>query len=760
MLRKIATIFVVILLLPVFTYAQEYTVLKPDGKIIKISGKLHIVDAQRIKKRISGNLDKQNINSSVSTTVLSPDGGTIDTLKLTPPWDTSFRFNSQDVMLQWFVAPADLTLMFAGFSTVDNAGADLVELKIVRVEWPEADLKTAGTVHHGWYEAVGNGITDITAFKDNPDVTDTNWTSVDGGLPEPFGNDDWSDGGVGFPIEPVPGNENVYQWVDMNLLGRPTFLQGEIFGVALKNLGPVLEGSSVVWHASGVNPQWGWKYYANGRTSNDPTTAGWWSREFHWNYAVVVNLTGDRAPVINSFSSIPSGTDLGPYTVDADITDDNPSGGAFGVGSATLNWSNDDGTTWNPVAMTGTEPNFSGDIPAQSPDTDVLYFIEATDVESNSVSTATNTFFVFGPSGASTLVVFNGHEGVAGYPQEFYWGSGEWPANFNTLTWDHDSWAYGALTDVVVDNYTNIIEITTNGPGVINNDVIQTWIETDPSHNYLVAGDEWLGGIYGWPAVGVVTIPDGDFAKDVMGISVYYVDIMGGSAESLLPSDVFPQMGTLLGGSSFDTHAQVSADNGWTAPMTYDPVFEIPALNWMDGADFEADVEVDMMGLAVDGTTQRPIGGHRTLPAGNKIAFLAYDPLSLDSDARAAMDAQYWWYGFLDTAPQWEVLRWFGIAVGVERENNLLPDEYSLSQNYPNPFNPSTTIKFSVPQQTNVVLKVYDILGSEVANLVNETLDAGNYAISFDASQFASGMYIYKITAGNFVTTKKMMLLK
>ncbi|MCH7772160.1 MAG: hypothetical protein IIA49_14290, partial [Bacteroidetes bacterium] len=201
MLRKIATIFVVILLLPVFVSAQEYTVLKPGGEIIKKYGDLKTVEAQRVKTRISGNLDKQNINSSFSNVLLSPDG-TIDTLKYSPPWDTNFGYNGQDWMLQWFVAPADLILMFAGFATFENADAMSVELKIVRVTWDEADLKTAGTVHHGWYEAIGNGFNDITAFLDNPDWTGA-WSSQDGGLPEPFGNDIWSDGGVGFTIEPV-----------------------------------------------------------------------------------------------------------------------------------------------------------------------------------------------------------------------------------------------------------------------------------------------------------------------------------------------------------------------------------------------------------------------------------------------------------------------------------------------------------------------------------------------------------------------------
>ncbi|MCH7516312.1 MAG: T9SS type A sorting domain-containing protein, partial [Bacteroidetes bacterium] len=129
-----------------------------------------------------------------------------------------------------------------------------------------------------------------------------------------------------------------------------------------------------------------------------------------------------------------------------------------------------------------------------------------------------------------------------------------------------------------------------------------------------------------------------------------------------------------------------------------------------------------------------------------------------DTSLAIADDTLYAW-GIKVASQAFRFFTWSGV-VSVERENNLFPDEYSLSQNYPNPFNPSTTIKFSVPQQSNVVLRVYDILGSEVANLVNETLDAGNYTINFDASQFASGMYIYTLTAGDFTTSKKMMLLK
>lgn len=94
-----------------------------------------------------------------------------------------------------------------------------------------------------------------------------------------------------------------------------------------------------------------------------------------------------------------------------------------------------------------------------------------------------------------------------------------------------------------------------------------------------------------------------------------------------------------------------------------------------------------------------------------------------------------------------------------------IPNSYNLSQNYPNPFNPSTTIKYSIPNtasvySSNVVLKVYDILGKEVRTLVNQVQSAGNYEVSFDASRLATGIYFYTIKAGNFYQTKKMMLIK
>jgi hypothetical protein len=99
------------------------------------------------------------------------------------------------------------------------------------------------------------------------------------------------------------------------------------------------------------------------------------------------------------------------------------------------------------------------------------------------------------------------------------------------------------------------------------------------------------------------------------------------------------------------------------------------------------------------------------------------------------------------------------IITSIGSEGSL-PADFALSQNYPNPFNPSTRIKYQLPNDSDVSLKVYDILGNEVATLVNEFKQAGYYEVIFDASNLTSGIYIYKVTAGSYIETKKMILLK
>lgn len=102
-----------------------------------------------------------------------------------------------------------------------------------------------------------------------------------------------------------------------------------------------------------------------------------------------------------------------------------------------------------------------------------------------------------------------------------------------------------------------------------------------------------------------------------------------------------------------------------------------------------------------------------------------------------------------------------GIVTDVEDEKSVnIPNEFILSQNYPNPFNPETSIKYQLSAISFVSLKVFDVLGREVATLVNEEKPAGTYTINFNAEGLSSGVYFYRINAGNFVQIKKLVFMK
>jgi hypothetical protein len=130
---------------------------------------------------------------------------------------------------------------------------------------------------------------------------------------------------------------------------------------------------------------------------------------------------------------------------------------------------------------------------------------------------------------------------------------------------------------------------------------------------------------------------------------------------------------------------------------------------------------------------------------GNRQGILTYSPNNQDQSWQDVSRWLYTWIG-----DQW---------VGVEDEDNIVLS-YELAQNYPNPFNPVTQIQYSLEQSSNVTLRVFDVLGREVATLINENQNAGRHVINFDASNFASGVYLYRLEAGSFVQVRKMILMK
>jgi hypothetical protein len=124
----------------------------------------------------------------------------------------------------------------------------------------------------------------------------------------------------------------------------------------------------------------------------------------------------------------------------------------------------------------------------------------------------------------------------------------------------------------------------------------------------------------------------------------------------------------------------------------------------------------------------------------------------------------YWWYK--DTVfvvgDEGTILRSFsgGEPVNNVAEENELPKKFTLEQNYPNPFNPTTTIRYELPQDGQVTIEIFDILGQKVNTILNEFKNAGRYETVFSSTGLASGVYIYQLRVNDFITSKKMVLIK
>ena len=754
MLQNFLVSFLIIIMSSMTLFAQDRMVMRPDGKFYRFKGNENSFEVMKIKP----NSDQQRVNPTIRNPLSVND--VIDTLGYNDgSFNTNFGFFGQDWMLQWFVAPADLIIKgFADWIT-DNLPPFLppiLEGKIVSIKLNEEQLISAPVEWEGYYPASGNGYNDITAFLDNPDRTGE-WISKSGD-PEPFDTDIWSDGGVGFLIQPT--GMGGYQWIRTNEFFEPTVLLHERFGIAFRNTGVTMNADRVGFLA-GIIGAPGWKFYANGRF-NPGVDFGWWSREYTWDYLVEVEFIGDIPPEIHSFTTVRSGTSKGPFSIDAVITDENPIGPA-GIAQAILWWSNDDGTSWNDDLMTGTEPNFTGEIPVQAINTEVLYYIEAEDIGGMSTISESKNFFIFNPSGASTLVIFNGFDKVNGYPQDYYFG----PDIFNlNLYFDHDVWAYGPISEDVYQYYQNIFEITQGEPEYYTDVEIRHWLEENGSRNYFLAGDDWLIFRSGYPDENYYP---GLFEYDILGLLHLYNDVSyDGTSGYNIPSLLFPQQSSLFGQSMFDLF------NSYLPPpdsLMYNPNYILLSLNKIDGFEILEDAVTDMMveTRAIGGIHSvelKPTGTHRTLPAGNKIIFLGYNPLALTT----AIDSTYPYYnwsGFDSSNVCYQALKWFRIDIvtNVNEQQGIVPGEFSLVQNYPNPFNPSTKISWQTPAGSWQTLKIYDVLGNEVATLVDEYKPSGRYEVEFDGhsgegQNLSSGVYFYQLKAGSFIQTRKMILIK
>ena len=716
--------------------------------------------------------------------------GTIDTLDYGLPAGTAFGFSPGDNMSWIYQAPADLILNgvavdVQGWAT---AGSFRLKVEVFKPGYPNdatnelypRDVVDGDGWLGFWHDATG---ADSTAYPDSiAGVGALVWNEFPGdtgycAATVPYADAAPLRGEVVFPlgfvsmeIDSSMGTGEV--WLDFAQFGTPpTFLSGEWIGISVlytfEEADVGAAGTQMgLWVSEGENlphPYRGIKYYQEpcGGTSGE---AGWHIRHWVWHYPMAVELTGDRGPVFEDVSSLPTAPIEDDRPVWAVVTDDNPAGGSAGVASVILSYSTD-GTTFSDISMTqvaGTD-TFTVSIPGQAGGTSVWWELTATDVNGNSTVTPLASYFVFEPV-EPILFLENGLPFSQG-TNEFFWMFGAAADDIGEYRfdyWSNSEFGSKGLTESMAANYDVIMEFGGAYPEANMAEIFHAWIKGGTAANprsYLLASQDHGCFISGCADT---TFPAGAFEYDYLGIETLGPqDIPGGGSAVWR---VGPVENDPISGPFFD----YLADHD-TLGLFYQPAFELTASfgNWLDG------MVANNMGVAsfTDPSDASYVTGVHAEGTGFKTVFLGFDPIALDFQT---LDDTTWvaWaidYSTAGTGTNFNAvdfaLDWFEAPSVTVADEVRLPKQYKLVQNFPNPFNPVTAINFELPVTSQVTLEVYNLLGQKVATLVNEFREAGAHTVVWDGrnelgQSVSTGLYLYRIDAGDFSATKKMIMLK
>jgi len=750
----------------------------------------------------------------------SPSGfgrGTADTLAYTPAdggWNAYFYGYQAigDAFMTVFQMPADGIIKGLNVPVYHwGTGEQQITFSLHKLSYPVgadgAEYSTGAVDGTGWlggYDMDASGWvtisgTDYTAGG-TAGVCNPASSPVMAAAQDPLGTTDgtgpagvptkgliWPDGFTALTADPESHPAEQDNWYATGDYGtEPELMAGDWVGVLAHATGAGGGSDPTLGFyyeaADGLVDNWvGMKFYGEcGGTSGN---GGWHIRHWMFKMELAVELTGDRGPVFTSVSALPTTLSQEGRELSVQVTDDNPSGEAAGVSSVTLTYQLDSLTAEvNSVSMslsdgTSDDGTWTASLPGQSSGTTVYWSVTAYDNNANATSTSMSSYFIFTATAGRDLIFNNQAKlyGSLAYSATLYFYVAGWdPGAAGFDIWDA---SYGGMTDELTSQYTTIVELAGTGPTYINDDEVTSWWASGDKV-YLVCGDEWLGARSGWadgPTAG------GSVAREVLGIDAEYNDIAPGSGVSRLMAIEGDDYSGALWTFMQNANADSSLDTLGTVMqvhLNYDPGYETGGSNWLDGVDALASHTVNMTGLGgiLDSTGAAPdsaatynvmISGQ----AGNggRSAFLAFDPISLNTQSAMPHDAGYVWvgahnYSGANVSPF--ALAYEGLDAGVNTDNEIaMPNRFELKGNYPNPFNPSTSIAYSIDLNSNVNVTVYSLLGEEIATLFAGDVTPGTHEVRWNGVDnagvaVASGVYIYRVEANNQALTGKMMLLK
>jgi len=350
------------------------------------------------------------------------------------------------------------------------------------------------------------------------------------------------------------------------------------------------------------------------------------------------------------------------------------------------------------------------------------------------------------------------------------------------ITWE--DWRNGSLnTDIYAQriNSSGAVQWTANGvaictassggamqyaPKIVSDSAsgaIITWTDARSVGGWhdIYAQRISKSGAVLWTADGVAicTAPDYQKVPTIVSNGAGGAIITWEDVRSGVYTDIYAQQINSSGG------VQWTADGVAISTATGDQQFPTIVSDGLEGAIITWN---DLGGSDLDIYSQRINSSGSVLWTGDGVAICTAPgdqvwPTIVSEGSSGAIITWYDYRGSISPdiyAQQINASGQLGVVTSVDNLSSAMPQEFHLNQNYPNPFNPSTSIKYAIMSNQFVQLKVYDVLGKEAATLVNEEKSAGTYEVNFNASQLSSGIYFYKLQAGSFISTKKMILIK
>ncbi len=707
MTQKLFVVLLALCLVTMAAVAQQRYLVSPYGEAYKIAP-----DESVLKAAIRVGLADPSSVMGVCT----PKGAVGDV----GPGGTNFGFGNGDVSLQRLIAPVTGVIESVYFRTyIANSVPDSsCTVRIFNSAWTAANPGPAGIVCWGYYrwpsDPSGYG---TSPYADDPGVN-PNFVARTAGAFNPNGAEMWGLGGYSTTWHRAPDANGYVNGIRMMDLGsEPPVTAGQAFNVCIRlpsvPTPPNPDRSEMLSASTDIAASGFLKFYYRGRTAGDSLTFGWWHREYTMNVWAVIRATGNVPPTVEGVSTQRDTLGSFPVTVTCTAFDCNFSAPAdTGVVSVTLQY-NVDGGAYSNVTMTKTAGIWSGVIPAQPLHSKVGYRVTATD----------NHGLVSTPTTAKSYR-------LVGLNRDGYTTTNNATYSFVDIT------GAGGGTQIPVSAFFN-----TSGP---NDDG--------------TAGPFDMGGIftglfgrsqrYAWVGVnGSICLSNSltDTVRVGNGYSLYNV-----------PTTAAPK--NFIGAFWND----FIIGTGGNGSIWYKVSGTQFIVQWNHIGNFNAagDTLTTFEMILDRGVTPQTITflykdvGNTTLPFDGVIAL--QDTVSATSKYVYINRSGY---PSATRARNLFAIKLAYTATGVEQIDET-PGRFALSANYPNPFNPSTKINFSIPKSSAVRLTVHNILGQEVATLVNGYQNAGSYTVDFTPTNLASGVYYYTLNAGQFTNTKKMILMK